>query len=90
MRRLGFTLIEFLIAIIIVAIITLLIVAAYNHFTLTLEQKQEKFNKQITSEITVFEYEGHEYLLYEGYRFSGNNNAIVSGICHKENCKYCR
>jgi len=40
--------------------------------------------KNAANYIEVFEYSGHEYLRYK------TGNGKVGGICHKQDCKFCK
>lgn len=40
--------------------------------------------KNAANYIEVFEYSGHEYLRYK------TGNGKIGGLCHKQNCKYCK
>ena len=44
-------------------------------------ENQRVFNERVVSRIRVFEYDGHEYLFYNGRS---------AGITHSGSCKKCR
>lgn len=48
----------------------------------THEDWQKHHDRECASHITKFNYEGHQYLLYE----YGTHTAVSVSICHDENC----